>query len=337
MRILVIAVMFCMILTKGCGIPTYDDDIAGYEISKYLLGDLEDHKIKPLNRQQIEKMADELIPETVKSQSEEGRVILSSKDEDIMKDFQEYLNEALPTGWNITWSASNADAIITGALFSEISLKVEVEFVERFNVRTEDTEDIEIEPVPKRYSREKNGKAGEVNKALFLFWTVETDPKAKEVRSATDNYEDPNIKAAITDLANNLQEKERLKAKENLKIALINKDGGEKNDDETRLVTAAVLSELVTATIGGEKNDNETKLIFLYKNDTSKHETALRKAFGWVNRKATETQKQLTIDFSDKTGANAVLIIEQLPEGHFDLQLLRLPSLDLLGIGKSNN
>ena len=318
MRFVAIAVIILLITgcgIIGCGMSNYSNDVAGndravYIISDHLLPVSEHHEIKPLDKQQIKKMANELIPPNANSQDREGevlRVFLSSKDKKIMKDFQEYLNKALPKRWNISWSASNADAIITGALFSH-------------------------DDVSALFSHD------DVTPALFLFWTVETDLKVKRVLSATDNYENPNIKAAISDLV--IQAKDRLKVEESWEIALINKSDDSNysrfNDlsqifDENELVTTAVLSELVTVQIGGE-----TELIFLDKNDTSEYDDTLRKAL-WPDIDQKNLPTKFAKEFHKSTGANAILIIELLPEGHFDLQLLRLPSLDLLGIGKSNN
>ena len=303
MRILAIVVMCCTLLGTGCAGSGYNNDIAAYKVSKYGFPiDSEHHVVKPLDKQQIEKMAKQLIPQVVHPKA--GKVILASKDEKIMKDFQEHLNKELPEGWYISWKVSDVDVIVTCDLFGEVS--TEVEGV-RFKIR-------DTPPTPAR----------SVNPALFLFWTVETDLKVKKVLSATDNYENPKITAAIADLAKNLKKE----PEKDWKIALINKA---EDSEDSKLVTAAVLSECVTTPVLREIVNAKTSLIFLNKDDTSKHNTELRQGL-WPDK---DQQTDFAENFSKSTGANVVLIIEQLSEGHFDLKLIAVPSLDLLSIGKS--
>lgn len=338
MRILAIVVMFCILLGTGCGVSNYDNDIAAYKISEYDFPNSEYHEVEPLDKQQIEKMAKQLIPSDVASQGRKGRVILSSKDKKIIKDFQEHLNKELLKGWNISWSTSDADAIVTGILFNEDqssdarkeAIKAEPSAKSRkvtFRIRQEPSsksEDVPINiiSIPKTHP------------VLFLFWTVETDLKVKKVLSATDNYKNDKLSAAIADLAKNLQLKDQLETRKDWKIALINKSVDSK---DAKLITAAVLSEFVTTTVFKEMVNTETSLIFLDKDDTSKHNTELQKAL-WPNENQKALQQtELAKTFSKSTGANAVLIIEHLSEGHFDFKLMEVPSLELLAIGKSNN
>lgn len=159
---------------------------------------------------------------------------------------------------------------------------------------------------------------------------METDLKIKKVLSATDNYENLKITAAIADLAKNLKRK----PEKDWKIALINKS---EDSEDSKLVTAAVLSECVTTPALKEIVNLKTSLIFLDKNDTSKHNTKLRQALWPDEDQNAFQQTNLTKIFSKSTGANVVLIIEQPSEGHFDLKLIEIPSLDLLAIGKSDN
>ena len=309
MRILAIVVMSYILLGTGCGMSNHNNDIAAYKISEYDFPNSEYHEVEPLDKRQIERMAKQLIPQIVSSQDGRGRVILASKDKKIMKDFQEHLNKKLPKDWNITWSTSDADAIVTGNLFGEVS--------------TEKEGEIKIVILS-----DQNPPSKSVNPALFLFWTVETDLKVKKVLSATDNYENPKITAAIADLAKNLKNT----PEKGWKIALINKS---EDSEGSKLVTAAVLSELVTTTVFEEMINTEASLIFLYKDDTSNHNTKLRQAL-WPDKDQNAFQQtDFAKTFSKFTGANVVLIIEQLSEGHFDLKLIEVPSLDLLAIGKS--
>ena len=133
MKILALVVIFCILLGTGCGMSNYNNDIAVYKISEYDFPNSEHHEVEPLDKRQIEKMAKQLIPRDVASQGGDGRVILASKDKKIMKDFQEHLNKELPKGWNISWSTSGADAVVTGVLFGhgypppEIKVSVETE------------------------------------------------------------------------------------------------------------------------------------------------------------------------------------------------------------------
>ena len=311
MRIITMAAMFYIVFSTGCGMSNYGNDIAVYKIFEYDFPNSEHHEIKPLDKHQIERMAKQLIPPTVISQEGNGRVILASKDKKIMKDFQEYLNKELPKGWNINWLTSDADAIVTGDLFGGFSIKKESKIVFR----------VKQKPPPKS-----------VNPALFLFWTVKTDLKIKKVLSATDNYENPKVTAAIEDLAKDLQRQD--KREEDWKIALINKF---EDSEDSKLVTAAVLSEFVTTTVFQEVVNTQTSLIFLDKDDTSKHNTKLRQALWPDKDQNTFQQIDFAKTFSKSTGANVVLIIEQLSDGHFDLKLIEVPGFDLLAIGKSDN
>ena len=146
-----------------------------------------------------------------------------------------------------------------------------------------------------------------------------TNLKTRKVLGATTNYENLNITAASKKLANDLSKDEK-----DLKVALINTDP---DSSASSLVTASILEEMVNA---------ETDLTFLDQRDTGKHDTELKKAL-----RSDENQKvplDLTAKaFSESTGASAVLIIYQSLEGHFDLELMELPSLDTLAIGQSDD
>ena len=311
MRILAIVVMFCILLGIGCGKSNYSNNIAAYEISEHDLGIPYDRpgvwhyeNVKPLDGQ-FEAMAKQLIPKSLASKGKEGRVILSSREKKIIKDFQDYFYNELTEEWKITVSAANVDAIVTGVLFN---IKAPLDSI---------FPDTSVDRL-----------------ALFLFWIVETDLKVKSVLSATDNYENSEITRAIEDLVKDLQDKGRLESKNDWKIALINKSV---ESEDVELVTAAVLSALVTTTAFEKIVNTETNLAFLYKDDTSKYNSKLQQAL-WPDKvQKTSEQTDLVKTFSKSTGANAVLIIEQFSTGHFDLKLIDLPSLDLLGIGQSDN
>lgn len=152
-------------------------------------------------------------------------------------------------------------------------------------------------------------------RALFLFFT-NTVGRAKdvprEVLGATSNYEDPNITAASEALAKNLSEDQK-----NLKVALI-------NTGESRLVTTSILEEMV----------NATTLTFLDKSDTDEYDTELRKALREDGDQRVPLDR-LAENFKESTRANAVLIIKESSNEHFYLELVELPSLDILAIGRS--
>lgn len=287
------------------------------------------HEVKPLDESQIKKMVNQLIPEDLASKNEQRKVILSSPNKKIMKDFQEHLNRALPKGWTISRSTSDIDAIVTGDLFTlTIPRNADKdwnggvlpldELLEKFEDQNDLTED---RGVVKSKSKQNNEKP---RRALFLYWIVETNRSAKEVLSATTNYGNSPIIAAAKDLTKNLIAKNLIEAKKQLKIAVINTSGDLPDAD---LVTASILEKMV---------NEKTDVTFLHKAATSKHDTELKTALKSDNNQKV-SKEYLAKKFSKSTGASAALIISQPSRGHFYLELIELPSLNLLAIGRSED
>lgn len=244
-----------------------------------------------------------------------------------MKDFQEHLNRELPRDWIISRSTSNIDAIITGSLFKLIPPKdpgAEHKFPP---LPIEGITEFEEGNKPLSTSSPKNnGKPIEDKKkqrlVLFLYFIVETDPNTKKVLSATGNYNNINITIASEGLTKNLITKDSIYAEKDLKVAVINS-----KKDASNLVTASILEKMVNA---------KTGLTFLDNSDTGKHDTELKKALQ-SNYNQKVSRDLLAKRFSKSTGANAVLIINQTAGGHFYLELIELPSLDILAIGRSGD
>ena len=278
-------------------VPQQDPD--QFLLVEHKLTDSAYHEVKPLDESQIKKMVNQLIPEDLASKNEHGKVILSSPNKKVMKDFQEHLKKELPEGWKISRSTSNPDAFVTGDLFTLLKVTPRLIEDESGDYVFEDHE--QQRPV------------------LFLFWIMETDLKVKEILSATANYKNPNITAVIEDIAKDLS-----KVKGTWKIALINTSSG---SAESMLVTAAILKEMVNA---------KTGMTFLNKSDTGKHDTDLKRALG-SDEKTKVPRHRLAQKFSESTGATAALIIEKRLGGHFYLELMELPNLNILAIGRSEN
>ena len=308
------------------------------------------HEVKPLDESQIKKMVNQLIPEDLASKNDQGKVILSSPNKKVMKDFQEHLNKELSKGWTISRSTSNIDAMVTGDLFTLTiprntdkdwnggvlpldqlleESKDQNDLTEARGVGSKSKQNNEkprsIKRVTKIYgvweSKQNNEKP---RRALFLYWVVETNRSAKEVLSATTNYGNSQITAATKDLTKNLIAKNLIKIEKHLKVAVINTSG---NLPASDLVTASILEKMV---------NEKTGVTFLHKTDTSEHDTELKKALKSDNNQKV-SREYLAKKFSKSTGASAALIISQPSRGHFYLELIELPSLNLLAIGRSED
>ena len=160
--------------------------------------------------------------------------------------------------------------------------------------------------------------------ALFLFFTEkvgEAKEVPKEILCATSNYENLNITAASKDLAKNLSENQQT-----LKVALI-------NTEDTSVIKIMIEKNILVTTSILEEMINTTTLTFLDKSDTGKYDTELKKA---LRRDGDQTRLPfLAKNFKESTGAGAVLIIGERSGGHFNLELVELPSVDTLAIGES--
>ncbi len=348
-----------------------------FSFSEYSLIDSNEHEVKPLEKQQIQEMVKRLIPRNLESGNGRRKIALSSPNKKIMKDFQEYLQKELPEGWIVNRSTSHADALITYRLFklrppekiqnttssdsssgwagvrvggprrgettSPGTRKAELVGTEKggnelFPIPTQNFEENRSELLP--INQNSNGKPINQDeasrRALFLYWIVETipdskigfgatTPDSKIVLGAAANYKNPNVSAASKDIVNNLIEKNLIDTEKSLKIAVINIIYSE----ETRiyLVTASILEEMVNA---------KTDLTFLDIRYTSKHATQLKQVLQSNNNQKVSLEDAAE-KFSNSTGASAVLIISQPSEGHFYLELMELPELNILAIGRSDN
>ncbi len=322
----------------------FKPDQTSYSISESNLPDSKEYKVKPLDKPQIQKMVKQLIPAALGSEGKKEKVVISSANKEIMKDIQEFLHDELPKGWTISRSTSEVDAVVTGNLFTLTPEKPTPTPIEDELPIEEVIEDeLPIEEVngnlppgrPKLYSP-KIFLNGDENRnfppepqieskqkqrlVLFLYWITET----KEILSATANFENPNITAASEDFTKNLTVKNLSESVKSLKVALINT----KTDSATsRLVTASVLEEMVNA---------ETGMTFLDKSNIGKHNTELKQALRSDDRHKVSLE-HLAKKFSKSTEASAALVIYQPSQKHFDLELLELPSLNILAIGRSEN
>ena len=323
-------------------------DPSQFLIVEHELTDSAYHEVKPLDESQIKKMVNQLIPKDLASKSEQGKVILSSPNKKVMKDFQEYLQKELPEGWVISRSTSDVDVIVTGNLFQLTppekilnipsggeAITISPTSKEHW-LNSAKKDGNELLPVPTRDFEEnrnelsptnQNGNEKSINqdeeprRALFLYWITETNPNPKIVFGATANYKNPNISAASKDIVNNLTDKNLIDTEKSLKIAVIN------ISEIPHLVTASILEEMVNA---------KTDLTFLDIRYAAKHETELKQILQSPNNQKVSLEDAAE-KFSNSTGASAVLIISQPSEGHFYLELMDLPSLDILAIGRSDN
>ncbi len=286
-------------------------------ISESSLPDSEEYKIIPLDKSQIQKMVKELIPTDTGSEEKKRKIVLSSPNEKIMKDFKVYLNSELPKGWVISRSTSDVDAIVTGNLFNLIPPKDPLGQEQTYEIFIEDEDGNPRQIVPVESTVESKKEPRHV---LFLYWITET----KEVLGATVNYENPNITAASENLAKNLTAKNLIEAEKSFKVALINMN----NDSPmSSLITASILEKMVNA---------KTGLTFLDKSYIGKYDSELKKVLLSDNNQKV-SHDYLAKKFSESTGANAALIISQPSQKHFYLELMELPSLDTLVIGRSEN
>ena len=299
-----------------------------FSFSEYSLIDSNEYEVKPLDKSQIQKMVTRLIPSNLGAGDETRKIVLSSPNKKIMKDFQEYLQKELPEGWILSRSTSHADALITYRLFNLVTPPPEKHGLNGLNIKGR-----RGKPIPPPI---ENISDEEPRLALFLYWTMETNPdtkigfgtttpKPKVILGATANYKNPNVSAASKDIINNLIKKNLIDTEKSLKIAVINIIYSE----ETRiyLVTASILEEMVNA---------KTDLTFLDIRYTSEHETQLKQVLQ-SNSNQKVSLEGAAEKFSNSTGANAVLIISQPSEGHFYLELMELPELNILAIGRSDN
>ena len=299
------------------------DQNGSFIMSKFSLSDSEEHEVKPLDKQQIQKMAEQLIPSDLRPEGKKGKIALSSPNEKIMKDFQEHLNRELPKNWIISRSTSNIDAVITGSLFNlkppPKAPSAENKFPPLPIEGITDFEDRNV-PLPAENKEQPIEDNKKPRRALFLYLIMETHANAKKVLSATGNYNNINITVACEGLTRNLIAKNLIDAEKPLKVAVI-------NSNTSNLVTASILEKMVNA---------KTGLTFLDKSATGLYDAELKKALQ-SNYNQKVSRDHLAKRFSKSTGANAALIINQTTGGHFYLELMELPSLDVLVIGRSED
>ena len=78
----------------------FQPDQNEFLISEAELADSEEQAVTPLDKQEIQRMVKQLIPSDLAAEGKSGKIVLSSANEDIMKDFQEHLHRELPEGWD---------------------------------------------------------------------------------------------------------------------------------------------------------------------------------------------------------------------------------------------